>query len=256
MRKITLIVFILIITSGISFAQRYHYEINEKITPRQKQPSKEQKSVPTKDTRRYYQPTTHYNVLPSEQYTESYSTFEINANSSDVEVILEHTWDEDERIFSTSVGTGLLYSDDEDYRIFNLKFTVGDRGFIFERLKFEMGFKGILGEMEKKHREGDVAALGFLGALVYDFPELEIFDMHMPIDSELSGSVCWAPSAISFDELDLYWEWKISYGLYLLERKQGFLFFGFRGIGAEFNNDSADWKKTDTDWFFGLRFMF
>ncbi len=264
MKKIISIVFILMVTAGGSFAEpRYHYEVYGKTPIEKQQPSPgEQKSVPVKSTitgqgQNYYRPLTQNYVLANEdQYTATYPTsFEVNANQSDVEAVLGHTWEADERTFLTSIGIGGLYSSEEDYKLFSGSFTLGNRAFI-EGLRLDMGFRGVWGKIEKGKREGDVGAVGFLGSLSYDFPEVEIFYGVMPFDSEISGSIHWSPGALCFDKLDNYMEMKATFGFYVLEQKKGFLFFGARSILAEFKEDSDYWKKTDNAGFVGCRFIF
>ncbi|MCP4346797.1 MAG: hypothetical protein GY795_14875 [Desulfobacterales bacterium] len=265
MKKIISVIFILIVTAGGAFAEpRYHYEINEEKTPVDKlQPLSpaEQKPVPSKSSftaqNYYHRPMSHnYVLLNEDQYTAAYPTsFEVNANQSDVEAVLGHTWEADERTFLTSIGISGLYSSEEDYKLFSGSFTLGNRALI-EGLRLDMGFRGVWGEIEKGKREGDVGAVGFLGSLSYDFPEVEIFYGAMPFDSEISGSIHWSPGALCFDKLDNYIEMKATFGFYVLEQKKGFLFVGARSIMAEFEEESGYWKKTDNAGFLGCRFIF
>ncbi|MDM8522531.1 hypothetical protein QUF80_04095 [Desulfococcaceae bacterium HSG8] len=246
MKKIIkLLIFVLVITLNVSFAQeRYHYEIDEggNLTD------------DTSQEDEYGRPVQTYGY-GNNDYVYTYPlSFEVNANRSDLEAVFGHTWEEDTDSFLTSAGFSALYSED-NYKIGSASFALGNRGLI-ERMKFEMGFRGVLGTVEKDRKSGDVGAVGFLISVAYDFPEIDFLGYGIPIDLEFSGNMTAAPSQLCTGDLDEYLEMKTTMGLYLLGEKKGMIFIGYRNVEARFEEDDDKWKKSEGDLFMGYRFVF
>ena len=131
------IVFITMITSGISFASTYHVELN--------------------------------------------------ASYSAIEARFDNTLALEQGVLTT--GIGAIYSDD-DYKIANVKLTLGD-GILLPGLKFNLGFKGILGGIEKDNKQGDLMAIGFLFSGKYSIPEAV-----SPIPIDVSVGINVAPEPL------------------------------------------------------------
>ena len=244
--------FILLFLPLSSFAQLYQYDEGE-ISDENSSSEGDTATMPgagqeSSGTRRS-------SIAYADSYDAAYPfTFEVNANQSDLEVLLSHTWEESERTFLTTAGIGGLYSDGE-YKMGTARFALGNRTLI-EGFKFDMGFKGLLGSVEKGSKDENLGAVGFLFSIAYDMPEVEFAYYGIPLDFEISAEACVATNQLCFNALDKYREIKATFGIYLLEQKKGLLFVGYRDINASFDGGSDDWKKSHDALFFGYKFRF
>ncbi len=196
-RIIGSIVFIIIITSGISFANPYHLQIN--------------------------------------------------ASHSGLEAIFDATRAIDQRTLTT--GIGFVYEDNHDeYKIADVKLTLGDE-ILTPGLKCNLGFKGLLGEVEKDHKDGDLMALGFLLSAAYEIPKTV-----SPIPLEVSASVCTAPDPLCSRDSERYLETRASVGLYVVEN--GAIVLEYRYIKVHIDDDPKDWDMSDSAVSFGFRLGF
>ncbi|MCK4485740.1 MAG: hypothetical protein KAU38_03155 [Desulfobacterales bacterium] len=196
-RIIGSIVFITIITSGISFANPYHLQIN--------------------------------------------------ASHSGLEAIFDATRAIDQGTLTT--GIGFVYEDNHDeYKIADVKLTLGDE-ILTPGLKCNLGFKGLLGEVEKDHKDGDLMALGFLLSAAYEIPKTV-----SPIPLEVSASVCTAPDPLCFRDSERYLETRASVGLYVVEN--GAIVLEYRYIKVRIDDDPKDWDMSDSAVSFGFRLGF
>ena len=191
------IVFITIMTSGISFANPYHVEIN--------------------------------------------------ASRSGLEARFDVTRVVDQG--TLTAGIGYVYEDNhDDYRIGDVKLTLGDE-IIVPGLRCDLGFKGLLGEVEKNHKDGDLMAIGFLLSAAYKTPK-----RISPIPLEISGSVCAAPAPLSFSDSERYFEARASVDFYVVEN--GAIVLGYRHIKVRIDDDPKDWDMSDRVVSFGFRLGF
>ncbi len=283
MKRIIFIVFVLMTMSSNAFAQEGHhiepreeqlmdtvepdfrqnplYERQQDETEKQKdylykkqKYETEKRKIPRNSYPASLRRPTQYDYV----YTDAYPFFfELNANQSEAEFTLGHTWEENENNFLTSVGIGALYSD-ENYKIINASFTLGNRELI-ESVKLGMGFKGLVGTVKEDRKEDDLGAVGFLFSAVYDIPEVDFFYYGVPLDFEFTGEICMAPSQLCFDKLSEYTEIKTSFGLYVLGQKKGIISIGYRYIHAQFEDEDDDdnnWEKSNNAVFVGYRFIF
>ncbi len=196
-RIIGSIVFIIIITSGISFANPYHLQIN--------------------------------------------------ASHSGLEAIFDATRAIDQGSLTT--GIGFVYEDNHDeYKIADVKLTLGDE-ILTPGLKCNLGFKGLLGEVEKDHKDGDLMALGFLLSAAYEIPKTV-----SPIPLEVSASVCTAPDPLCFRDSERYLETRASVGLYVVEN--GAIVLEYRYIKVRIDDNPKDWDMSDSAVSFGFRLGF
>ncbi len=175
------------------------------------------------------------------------SEFEINANQSAAEGRLLISRQ------NVSAGIGVLYNDD--------KYTIGSAILSFvntrliEKLKFSIGFKGLMGTVKKRSGDVDLSAAGFLLSMGYDIPKLEIY-YNMPLDFEFLAELCLAPSPLCFGDSDGYVELKTGLGLHVLGEKKGTLIVGYRTMETRFDETFNNWKMSDSAVFFGYRFTF
>ncbi len=191
------IVFITIITSGISFANTYH--------------------------------------------------FELNISQSALEARFDATRAIEQGSLTT--GIGAVYNDNDDnYKIADVKLALGDE-ILTPGLKCELGFKGLLGEVEKDHKDGDLLAIGFLLSAAYEIPKTV-----SPIPLEVSAGVCIAPSPLSFLDLDRYLEIRTGLGFHIV--KNGAIVLGYRYIEVRVDDNPRDWDMSDSAVSFGFRLRF
>jgi hypothetical protein len=282
--KNKLMCFLLMLIVSVSFAhaQRYHYDVDEESLRRRDNGYdprydderesdwryRERYRPRDRDRRRdeSYAPYDRYEDRYDDYYTDPYPYtddypffLEFSANDEAMELALGHVWAESERNFRTTFGGSVLYSDDQ-YQFFNLFFLLGNR-MLFERFRFDIGFKGVFGTVERDDdTEGDVSAVGFSLAGAYDFPEIEAI-YGLPLDFELSSSFTVAPDPLCFQDLDSYREFRITGGLYVLEQKKGMIFIGYRAIDTSFDEGAGDdgdeeWDELDDSFVFGYRFIF
>ena len=184
-------------------------------------------------------------------FGEAHFDFEANANQDTLEIQLGRTWEEDISTFLTSISMGVLYSDDI-YTIANAKFGLGTTN-LFDNLTIQFGFKGVIGTVDEDNRDADVGAVGAFFSLLYPFnvplirddPDNPLFDISMEI--------CWAPSPVSFGDLDRYNDFKTALGFRILP-KTGTIMVGFRSVNAKFNKDFNNWEKKDSAFFLGFKF--
>lgn len=196
-RIIGSIVFIIIITSGISFANPYHLQIN--------------------------------------------------ASHSGLEARFDAMRAIDQGTLTT--GIGFVYEDNHDeYKIADVKLTLGDE-ILTPGLKCNLGFKGLLGEVEKDHKDGDLMALGFLLSAAYEIPKTV-----SPIPLEVSASVCTAPDPLCFRDSERYLETRASVGLYVVEN--GAIVLEYRYIKVRIDDNPKDWDMSDSAVSFGFRLGF
>jgi len=195
------IVFITMITSGISFASTYHIELN--------------------------------------------------ASYSDIEARFDNTLALEQGFLTT--GIGAVYSDD-DYKIADVKLALGD-GILLPGLKFSLGFKGILGDIEKGNKQGDLMAIGFLFSGKYSIPEAV-----SPIPIDVSVGIDVAPEPLcfsdsdSFSDSDGYWGFKTSLDFRIV--KNAAIILGYRYIKVSFDDDPRPWEMSDDTIFVGYQLSF
>ena len=189
------IVFITMITSGISFASTYHIELN--------------------------------------------------ASHSAIEARFGNTLALEQGVLTT--GIGAIYSDD-DYKIADVKLTLGD-GILLPGLKFNLGFKGILGDIEKGNKQGDLMAIGFLFSGKYSIPEAV-----SPIPIDVSVGINVAPEPLCFLDSDRYWGFRTSLDFRIV--KNAAIILGYRYIEVRFDEDPGRWEMSDDTIFLGCQLSF
>jgi hypothetical protein len=191
------IVFITIITSGISFADTYH--------------------------------------------------FELYASGSGLKGRFDVTRDIEQGYLTGGVG-GLYMSNHEDYKIADVKFALGNE-MLTPGLKCELGFKGLLGEVEEHRKDADLMAIGFLLSGVY-----EISKTVSPIPIEVSASVCVAPGPLCFLDSERYREIEAGLGFRVIEN--GAILLGYKYIKVHIEDHHQHWNMSDDSLFLGFRLKF
>ncbi len=170
---------------------------------------------------------------------------ELNASQSTIEGEYDHKMPV-EYGFLTA-GIGALYSEDE-YRIGHAKFTLGD-GISSAGLRFNLGFKGVLGNVEKNSREADLMAIGFLFSGTFTIPETIL---PLPVDFSLTLSM--APEPLCFLDSDRYMDFRASLDLRIV--KNAAIILGYRYLKTRLEQDQGNWETSDGTLFIGYRLEF
>ncbi len=187
MKKIIgFIVFIAIITSGISFADTYH--------------------------------------------------FGLSAGRSALEGSLDVTRDIGQAFLTA--GIGAMYSNNSDYyKIAHMKLTLGNE-ILVPGLRCDLGFKGLLGDVEKDHEDGDLMAIGFLLSAAYEIP-MTI----SPIPVELSAAVCASPEPLCFLDSERYLEIGTNLSFHII--RNGAIVLGYKYVKVRIDEDPGHWNMSD-----------
>jgi hypothetical protein len=170
---------------------------------------------------------------------------ELNASYSAIEARFDNTLALEQGVLTT--GIGAIYSDD-DYKIANVKLTLGD-GMLLPGLKFNLGFKGILGDIEKGNKQGDLMAIGFLFSGKYSIPEAV-----SPIPIDVSVGINVAPEPLCFLDSDRYWGFRTSLDFRIV--KNAAIILGYRNIEVRFDEDPGRWEMSDDTIFLGCQLSF
>jgi len=170
---------------------------------------------------------------------------EINADHSAIEGRLDKTMTIEQGRLTT--GIGALYNDD-DYKIANVKLTLGN-GISLPELRFDLGFKGVLGNIEKGSRDGDLTAVGFLLLGKYSIPETI-----SPIPIDFSVGFSYAPDSLSFSDSDSYLDFKVSLDFRIV--KSAAIILGYRYIKVRFDDTTGRWEMSDDAVFVGCQLRF
>ena len=170
---------------------------------------------------------------------------EINAGQSAIEGRLDKTMTIEQGRLTT--GIGALYNDD-DYKIANVKLTLGN-GISLPELRFDLGFKGVLGNIEKGQKDGDLTAVGFLLLGKYSIPETI-----SPIPIDVSVGFSYAPDSLSFSDSDSYLDFRASLDFRIV--KSAAIILGYRYIKVRFDDNTGRWEMSDDAVFVGCQLSF
>ena len=173
--------------------------------------------------------------------------FRLSASRSALEARFDVTRDIKRGYITAGIG-GVYNDNHDDYKIADVKFALGDK-ILIPGLKCEVGFKGLLGEVEKDHRDGDLMAIGFLLSAAY-----EIAEIPLPIPVEVSASVCVAPSPLCFWDSERYLEIGTSLGFHIV--KNGAIVLGYKYIKVRIDEHHRHWNMRDDVVFVGLRLKY
>jgi hypothetical protein len=173
--------------------------------------------------------------------------FELGASSSGLEARLDVTRTCDQGYLTAGVG-GVYEDNDDEYRIVDVKVVFGNE-MLMDQLTCELGFKGLLGDIEEDRRDGDLAAIGFLLSAAYEIPKTV-----SPIPVEVSTSVCVAPGPLSFLDSERYGEIGIGVGFQIIENAS--IVLGYKHIKVHIHEHHRHWTMRDDAVSIGLRLRF
>ena len=183
-------------------------------------------------------------IISSVAFANTYD-LELNVGQSVLEARFNAALPLEENFLTT--GVGVIYNDD-DYKIVDAKLALSGEAFLPE-LTFNLGFKGLLGNMEKGSKDGDLMAVGFLLSGKYTIPEIIL-----PIPVDVSVGFTFAPDPLCFSDSDKYLEFRTSLDFYII--KSGAITLGYRYIKAHFDNNYGQWDMSDGTLFVGYRMMY
>ena len=170
---------------------------------------------------------------------------ELNVGHSVLEARFNATLPLEQNLLTT--GVGAIYNDD-DYKIVDAKLALSGEAFLPE-LTFTLGFKGLLGNMEKGSKDGDLMAVGFLLLGKYAIPEIIL-----PIPVDVSVGFTFAPDPLCFSDSEKYLEARTGLDFHII--KSGIITLGYRYIKADFDNNYGQWDTSDGTLFIGYRMLY
>ena len=170
---------------------------------------------------------------------------EVNASRSALEARFHATLPLEQGFLRT--GLGAIYRDDE-YKIGDVKLALGKR-MVLPELMLSLGCRGLLGNIEKDHEDGDLMALGFLFSGKYTIPETI---SPMPIDVSVGFSL--APDPLCFLDSDRYLEVRTSLDFCITEG--GALILGYRHIRVRLDDNHGQWEMSDATLFVGYQLRY
>lgn len=183
-------------------------------------------------------------IISSVSFANTYD-LELNVGHSVLEARFNATLPLEQNFLTT--GVGVIYNDD-DYKIVDAKLALSGEAFLPE-LTFTLGFKGLLGNMEKGYKDGDLMAVGFLLLGKYAIPEIIL-----PIPVDVSVGFTFAPDPLCFSDSEKYLEVRTGLDFHII--KSGIITLGYRYIKAYFDNNYGQWDMSDGTIFIGYRMMY
>ena len=183
-------------------------------------------------------------IMTSVSFANTYD-LEVNVGHSVLEARFNATLPLEENSLTT--GIGAIYNDD-DYKIVDAKLALGGEAFLPE-LSFNLGFKGVLGDIEKDYKDGDLMAVGFLLSGKYTIPQIFV-----PLPIDISVGLSFAPDSLCFSDSDEYLEFRTNLDFYII--KSGAITLGYRYIKADFDNNYGQWDMSDGTLFIGYRMLY
>ncbi len=183
-------------------------------------------------------------IMSSVSFAGTYS-LEVNASRSALGARFGATLPLEQGFLTT--GIGAAYSDDH-YKIADVKLSVR-KGIFLPELEFDLGFRGVLGNVEKDHRDGDLMAIGFLFSGRYTIPETI-----SPIPTDISVGFSLAPDPFCFKDSDRYLDVRASLDFCVV--KNGAIILGYRYIKVRLGEDHREWEMSDATLFVGYQLRY
>jgi opacity protein-like surface antigen len=134
------------------------------------------------------------------------------------------------------VGGDLVYSDDDDekYTLGDARVLVGSET-LYPGLEVELGFKGLVGKAEDDNNEGELAGIGFMGAVAYKLPNYV-----SPIPIEVWLNMAGAPQPLSFGDLESYFDFKTGVSFYIVENAAAVISYRYHSFEVEEGGEDFD----------------
>lgn len=183
-------------------------------------------------------------IISSVSFANIYD-LELNVGHSVLEARFNATLPLEQNFIKT--GVGAIYNDD-DYKLVDATVALSGEAFAPE-LTFNLGFKGLLGNMEEGVKDGDLMAVGFLLAGKYAIPEIIL-----PIPVDFTAGFTYAPDPLCFSDSEKYLEIRTGLDFHIIT--SGIITLGYRYIKADFENNYGQWDKSDNTLFIGFRILY
>ncbi len=162
--------------------------------------------------------------------------FRLSASRSALEGRFDVTRDIDQGFLTAGIGA-VYRNNSDDYKIADVKVTLGNE-ILVPGLRCDLGFKGLLGDVEKDHEDGDLMAIGFLLSAAYEIPKTV-----SPIPVELSAVVCASPEPLCFLDSERYVEIGTNLSFYII--RNGAIVLGYKYIRVRIDDDPGHWNMSD-----------
>jgi len=183
-------------------------------------------------------------IMSSVSFASIYD-LEFNASHSALEARFHATLPLEKGFLTT--GIGAIYSDD-DYKIANVKLALGN-GILLPELRFNLGSKGVLGNIGKDYKDGDLMAIGFFFSGEYTIPETI-----SPIPIDVSAGFSLAPDPLCFLDSDRYLDFRTSLDFRIV--KNGAIILGYRYIKVRLDDNHGQWEISDGTLFVGYQIRY
>ncbi len=183
-------------------------------------------------------------IMSSVSFASIYD-LELNASHSAIEARFNATLPLEQGFLTT--GIGAIYRDD-DYKIADMKLALG-KGILLPELRFNLGFKGVVGNIEKDYKDGDLIAIGFLFSGKYTIPKTI-----SPIPIDVSVGLSLAPDPLCFSDSDRYLDFRSSLDFRIVEN--GAIILGYRYIKVHLDDDHGQWEMSDATLFVGYKIRY
>ncbi len=186
-------------------------------------------------------------LLPALAHAQDQLAFTIQANQSAIEVIGEAAFNlAPSKMFA---GANMLYKEDE-YSMLGIHTMVGN-AIHTQALTGKIGFKGVVGEVERSGSDSDLLALAFSVAAVYDLSDV-VAAYYIPLS--LSATLNIAPQPLAFSDTDEFVEGIAALDWRILEN--GIITLSYRYIEMDFEDRRGEWQMNDSEGYLGFKFLF
>jgi hypothetical protein len=146
-----------------------------------------------------------------------------------------------------STGIAGIYNDD-DYKIADMKLALGGEVLLPE-FRFQLGLKGVLGDLEKDHKDGDLMAVGFLLSVKYSLPQTI-----SPLPIDISAGASFSQDPLCFLDSDKYLELRTSIDFRIVE--SGAVVLGYRYLEVRLDDNNGHWDMSDATLFVGYQLRY
>jgi hypothetical protein len=116
-------------------------------------------------------------------------------------------------------------------------------------LSFELGLKGVIGDIDENRRDGDLMALAFLLSAAYEIPKTV-----SPIPVEVSADLSVAPNALCFLDSERYLEVGTDVAFRIVENAA--IVLGYKAIKVRIHEHHRAWTMRDDAVSLGVRLSF
>lgn len=158
----------------------------------------------------------------------------VSANSSMVIGNFDVKSERDTRYFRYGIELKYYDKDNIEFKMIDGKFVVGSKK-LNPELEFELGLKGLFGDVEKDDMDGSISGVGFCGSAAYTLPKGSF-----PIPIEFLGSLTYAPGPLSFQDLENYTELRLGVVFYIIE--QAAVIVDYRHLMIDMDTSTGKWE--------------